>query len=318
MPPAVARETPKARQDAFRDLFLEQVDGKLVEEKPVTMGTMAGKEYTASTPTGMARFRVLGTGVQIFLVLFSGTKEQLESKEIVAFFDSFRRKPPEASAPQPGGTTPGGTPAPAQPGVVPPPPKLSAPNESMKGDLKIVDGLKVTPVKIRANVLDCMFWADANGTAFWALDGSGTIFRISFPDLVVRQKIELGRKCCWLAPSAEGLIVTVEETEELWVLDPAKGTVKKTFKVPLIRHASSAPNLSVAFAHHRGDHGWNGDDVMQIDLKTGAISKLDRRPWNPTVSPDGKYLFVRMGDCVERYILRDGKPVYEQTLRASH
>ena len=95
LPPAVARETPKARQDAFRDLFLEQVGGKLVEEKPVTMGTMAGKEYTASTPTGMARFRVLGTGVQIFLVLFSGTKEQLESKEIVAFFDSFSASRPK-------------------------------------------------------------------------------------------------------------------------------------------------------------------------------------------------------------------------------
>ena len=319
LPPQLTKEPPKVRQDFFRDMFLDEVNGKLIApEKSIRMELMAGKEYLAETPTGIARYRVIGTGVLVYRVLFVGTKQQMESKDIDAFFDSFRRKPPtpDAAQPNPNPAVPAPPPVPAQPGVLPPPPKVSTPNDSVKGDAKAVDDLKVTSVKIRANVLDCMFWADANGTAFWAIDGSGTIFRVSFPDLVVTQKIELGRRCCWLAASAEGLIVSVEETEELWVLDPATFAVKKAIKVPRIRHASSASNLSVAFAHLAPDGPARDTDVLQIDLKTGAISKIASqcvKPWNPTVSPNGKYLFFRSGnECLERYVIRDGNAVFEQ------
>ena len=187
---------------------------------------------------------------------------------------------------------------------------MSAPNESMKGDSKIVDGLKVTPVKIRANVLDCMFWADANGTAFWAFDGSGTIFRISFPDLVVTQKIELNKKCSWLAPSAEGLIVSVEETQELWVLDPGTFAVKKSIKIPRIKRASSAPNLSLAFVETSPPLFY---DVSQVDLKSGAVSLPAPHASHPTLSPDGKYLFVLGDGNMQRFVIRDGKAIHEQS-----
>lgn len=93
LPPKLVKERPKVRQDLLRDLFLEEVGGKLVEEKNVKLDTMAGKEYLAKTPDGLARYRLFGTGVQMFRVLVVGTKEQVESKDTDLFFESFKRTP---------------------------------------------------------------------------------------------------------------------------------------------------------------------------------------------------------------------------------
>src|SRR5262249_11691850 len=106
-------------------------------------------------------------------------------------------------------------------------PKVTTPNASVKGDTKDVISLKATPTKLRAYVLGCMCWADDKGTAFWTLDPVGTIRRLSFPDLKETHNIELGKKCSWLNPSAEGLVVSVSEAQEVWLLDPDKFTVKQ-------------------------------------------------------------------------------------------
>jgi hypothetical protein len=95
VPPGLTTAAAKERQDFFRDAFLEEVNGTLLEEKKITLGTMPGREYLAKTPTGQARYRLLGTGVQIFRTLVIGTKEQVESKEAEAFLDSFKRTPAE-------------------------------------------------------------------------------------------------------------------------------------------------------------------------------------------------------------------------------
>src|SRR5947209_5260986 len=68
LPPGLTKGPPKVRQDFLRNMFLEEFKGKLVGEKRARLGTMAGKEYLAETPTGMTRFRLLGTGVQMYRV----------------------------------------------------------------------------------------------------------------------------------------------------------------------------------------------------------------------------------------------------------
>jgi hypothetical protein len=93
LPPKLTKESPKVRQNYFRDSFLKEFEGKLSKEKDVKLGTMAGKEYTAATPNGLARMRLYGTGVQMFRVLVVGTKEQAASKDADVFFDSFKRTP---------------------------------------------------------------------------------------------------------------------------------------------------------------------------------------------------------------------------------
>jgi len=67
------------------------------------LDTMAGKEYLVQTLGGMARYRLHGTGVQVFRVFVIGSKEQVEGKEAETLFNSFKRK------------VPGGTEAPPKP-----------------------------------------------------------------------------------------------------------------------------------------------------------------------------------------------------------
>ena len=95
LPPDLTKAPIQVRQEFFRDLFLDEVKGKLTDEKKVSLGTMAGKEYLAETPDGMARYRLLGTGVQIYRLLVVGTKDQVQSKDADTFFDSFKRTPAE-------------------------------------------------------------------------------------------------------------------------------------------------------------------------------------------------------------------------------
>jgi hypothetical protein len=98
LPPQLVKEPIKVRQAFFRDLFLDEVKGTLVEEKNVKLGIFSGKEYTAKTPNGMARYRIYGTGVQIFRVLAVGSKEQVEGMDAETFFESFRRTPPKETS----------------------------------------------------------------------------------------------------------------------------------------------------------------------------------------------------------------------------
>jgi uncharacterized protein YegP (UPF0339 family) len=89
LPPDLTKATLKDRQDFFRDLFLDEVDGKLVEEKTIKVGIMVGKDYLIETPKGLARMQLIGPGVQVYRVIAIGTKEQIKSKETEAFFGSF-------------------------------------------------------------------------------------------------------------------------------------------------------------------------------------------------------------------------------------
>jgi hypothetical protein len=196
-------------------------------------------------------------------------------------------------------------------------PDPSTPNESVKGQPAKVEGLAVTPVKITANVLGCMFWADKEGAAFWAVDGSGVIYNVSFPDLTITQKIDLGATCSWLAPSAQGFVASMPETKEIWLLNPRTFAVKKKIGLPFnertkLGRAVSAASLSTAFAsgNEFGDQSRGG--IVQVDLSKGTSANL-APGCLPVVTADGKYLFFRRDKTLFRYHIRGAKAVLEQT-----
>ena len=192
-------------------------------------------------------------------------------------------------------------------------PKVSTPDRSVKGDPQEVMDLRVTPVKVRANITGCMFWGDDQGKACWMLDPAGTIRRVSFPDLKESHTVELGKKCSWLSPSAEGLVVSVAELQEVWLLDPTRFSVKHRIAVPGLQRAASALNLSAAFAS-------NGRELYEVDLKKGKAARYSgeapKLPGyaDPVVSPDGKYLFTSGGfEQMHRFGIRDGMARFEQS-----
>ena len=91
LPPQLTKSTLKFRQDLCRDMIVEGVKGKVLEEKKIEMAGLAGKEYLIKSPTEMIRMRLIGPGVQIYRIFVAGTKEQINSADAEAFFDNFKR-----------------------------------------------------------------------------------------------------------------------------------------------------------------------------------------------------------------------------------
>jgi hypothetical protein len=157
----------------------------------------------------------------------------------------------------------------------------------------------------------CLLWADPRGSSFFALDGAkGVLRRISVPDLKVVQEKDYKRKAAWLAPSAAGLVLSVPDRNEVWLVDPTTLEVTRTIAVDKLQRAVSAAPLSVAFA--AADRG---DALHVIDLASGQVKKYQPtepnfvRAWmdNPAVTPDGKYLFTEGGATfLLRSAVKDG------------
>jgi hypothetical protein len=125
----------------------------------------------------------------------------------------------------------------------------NSPGEPLKGDTRTVDDLKATPLNLSPNAqLPCLLWADADGSAFFALERGGMLRRISFPDCKVTKEKNLERKFTWMSLSAEGLLLSCPDAEQIWVVDPATLEVKNNIAVPKLKRAVSAPGLSVAVA----------------------------------------------------------------------
>jgi hypothetical protein len=157
-----------------------------------------------------------------------------------------------------------------------------------------VDDLTVTPLKLSAKELvPTLVWGDAKGTVLFALEAGGVVRRISVPEFKETRRLDVERKCSSLAVCAEGLLVTVSDAQEVWVLDPDKLTVKRKIDVPSAKQTASALGLSVAFTSGK-------DELYVLDVKAGKAAPYKPKEKvsnligynNPVVTPDGKYLFT--------------------------
>jgi hypothetical protein len=124
------------------------------------------------------------------------------------------------------------------------------PQKPVTSDARKEGDAKVTKVNLPLDgLLPCMVWADAKGSAFLALRGdTGLLRRFSFPDLKVTKQKALDRKFSWMSMSAQGLVLSCPEAEQVWVVDPATLEVKSKIGVPKLKRAASAPGLSWAVA----------------------------------------------------------------------
>ena len=188
---------------------------------------------------------------------------------------------------------------------------------SPKGETREIDNLKVTALDLDARPLvACLRWTDEKGSSFDVLTRDGVLRKVSFPDFKVFAEKDFERKCEWLDISAEGLLLTMADKQEVWVVDPEKLEVKGTIEVPNLRRAASAPGLSIGVASA-------GSEMYVLDLKTmearkyampGNVNTPPAGYDNPTMTPDGKYLFTTGGiEQMGRFRLEDGRFWYEET-----
>jgi S1-C subfamily serine protease len=141
----------------------------------------------------------------------------------------------------------------------------------------------------------CLCWAPDGKSFFLVEPAKGLVRQIAYPGLREERQLDLGRRCTWLSLSAKGLLATVPDLQEVWLLDPATLKVKTTFEAAGVEKALSSPALSVAFAVSA-----DRSRLQAFDLTTrGAVRAYNDRSFGkflqfafPAVSPDGKYLFV--------------------------
>jgi hypothetical protein len=195
-----------------------------------------------------------------------------------------------------------------------------AAGESLKGDPLTVDDATAYPIELDAKLLlPCLTWADLQGNAFYACDGNGVLRLISFPDFKEVKKKDFERKVAWIALTGEGLMLSMPDPQEAWLLDTDSWDVKKKIAVPFLRRAVGSPvsSLGAAFGGNQQDNR-----LYLLDLKKGkavpyvpptTVPLLDLGNHDPMMSPDGKYVFCRGHGTIVRYGIVQGKLKYQET-----
>jgi hypothetical protein len=174
----------------------------------------------------------------------------------------------------------------------------AADEESLKGDAKQIDDITATPLTIDAKgLLPCLAWADDKSSSFYALDGDGVLRLISFPDFKVLKKKDFERKMSWLSVSADGLVLSVPDKHEVWLVDGASWEVKKQLDVPHLQRAVSAPSSAVVVAS-AGDGPVAS--LYVLDFKAGKANAFtppedaQLLAYNgPVMTPDGKHVLTQ-------------------------
>jgi DNA-binding beta-propeller fold protein YncE len=162
-----------------------------------------------------------------------------------------------------------------------------------------VGDLTIVPLDIDArNYPRSLCWS-RDGQSFYCVSPDGVLRRISLSSGKDISHKDLNHRASWLTRSTMGLIVTVPDTQEAWLINFKLAVVKK-FPIAGAKQVVSAPSLSIAIAC---DPNPIGGAITILDLKTGSIARqyqardlgLFGAVSHPTVTPDGKFLLVQSG-----------------------
>ena len=194
-------------------------------------------------------------------------------------------------------------------------PKSAVTNQSLAGKPAFDPNSQATVTQLlKSSDVRELCWSK-NGQAFFALSGTGILRRMDLKG-VEERRLELGRACSCLAMSAEGLIVTVPQLQEAWVIDADTLEVKKRVPAPGAVQVVSSPRLSIAIASRISNEPWKGMDLqlMILDLVKGEpVAHYDRPGKFAAVSPDGKFLFTQSGEQLQRFRIEGQKLIEEET-----
>jgi WD40 repeat protein len=194
-------------------------------------------------------------------------------------------------------------------------PKSEPPRSTGPGPLLEARLLPLAGAPVKAKVLNLdgnrivgdLCWSN-DGRSFFALDAVGVLRRIALEDFREERRLVINSACAWLSASKAGLLVSVSDLQEAWVIDPASLQVTRRVAAPGAWRVVSSPRLDVAVAAgpRRG--------LTAIDLLN------DRPPREfpnlpsalAVVSPDGKYVFAEGGVDQLFRIRIDGQDLTEE------
>jgi hypothetical protein len=147
--------------------------------------------------------------------------------------------------------------------------------------------LKVTKLALSGKaVIPGALWS-GDSRSLYLLEKAGTLHKIEAASLREERVLEVGKPAAWLGDSKEGLLVSVPDLQELWVLD--RETLARKAAIPIGKRDGflASPGIAYAFAV-------TPDAVLALDLKRGAALKetKQRLPSAAALTPDGKFLIT--------------------------
>src|SRR5262249_11552932 len=99
-------------------------------------------------------------------------------------------------------------------------PEPTASTEALALEVQKVGDLTVAPLNLDGKkYLRCFCWS-ADGKFLYALREDGLLRKIDAGTLKETIRLDLGQKCSWLALSSEGLVLTVPDAGEAWLVNP--------------------------------------------------------------------------------------------------
>ncbi|MFO0808197.1 MAG: hypothetical protein U0746_06205, partial [Gemmataceae bacterium] len=150
-----------------------------------------------------------------------------------------------------------------------------------------------------------MCWA-GDGKHFYVLSADNILYRISADGRKAVRSLDIAQPCEGLARCTAGLIVTLPDLEQVWLIDPVTLRVKVRKQLGGLHTAVTAPDLDFALAlcGSRGVGTTRGvQAITRIDWPTEELTVLDvtnvplyagfglQTPARSVLAPDGKALY---------------------------
>lgn len=207
---------------------------------------------------------------------------------------------------------------------------ITKPGKELLGEVKEVVDAKVRTIDLPvATLIPQLLWLE-DAEFLLAADNGGTLYELAVPSFKLTRKVDFHRNLSWIEMSRQGLLVVVNQLQEIWVLDPENMTVKGRIAVAGVDRVASSPTSDVAF----GISKQRPNEMSIIDLKKFKVAqvvstrkyvgeygnRIRRHPDSgilsdfrlPTVSPDGKYFFCVGSGSLHRFAIKGTELVYEE------
>jgi hypothetical protein len=135
-----------------------------------------------------------------------------------------------------------------------------------------------------------LVWA-RDRTSFYVLTEAGLLQQFSADTGATIREKDYAQKCGNLALSGQGLLLSMLDAQEVWIVDPENlDAVQKKIPVPSIARVTAGSDATYAVAAGGAKTG-----LHVIDLERGAVAKSfpDLGARHVRASPNGRYVFAQ-------------------------
>ncbi|MCP4216378.1 MAG: hypothetical protein GY765_17140 [bacterium] len=205
---------------------------------------------------------------------------------------------------------------------------VESPGTKLLGPPRKVLDATVYEIQLEIGKVPVFFWWQKGKHLFILKKNTGLIYLVSVPDFTLLKVIDLKRKISDMGLSGEGLVVLLNERQEVRIIDPVSLKYKGAIYAPRPVKLVASPNSSLAFMVTKSFP----DDFTIIDLKNRQLvatfnlrsakrsknmrifskGPLLRRLENPAMTNDGKYLLGRAFRSLHRFGIHGTAIEYEE------